>query len=169
MINEMSLPRLLHIAVFACFVLFGCGSKTHITSATNDASINDASQNDASQEPALCADRQGGALIEFAFGPTRAQPWTVWITNTAFINEAITVIGKPPGRVGGFQKLIVGTDCDPKHAWHPDPEMVAWADSSTEVCDGRPSDIDDDPEYWINTLHNFCPWSIVVVAVDDRR
>ncbi len=56
-----------------------------------------------------------------------------------------------------------GTDDDVNrgHRWHLDPATFEFADVATEACDGRPSDVD---AHW--TVHNFCPWSARVVAVD---
>jgi hypothetical protein len=46
--------------------------------------------------------------------------------------------------------------------WHIDPESLEFAEVTTEVCDGRPSYVED------GTLTGewFCPWSAEVVAID---
>jgi hypothetical protein len=36
-------------------------------------------------------------------------------------------------------------------------------DVATEVCDGRPSDVQGDRDYWVNTVGRFCPWAAKVV------
>jgi hypothetical protein len=46
--------------------------------------------------------------------------------------------------------------------WHIDPADVEWADSTTEVCDGLPSDV----EKAIITSDRYCPWTAEVVAID---
>jgi hypothetical protein len=38
------------------------------------------------------------------------------------------------------------------------------ADVSVEVCDGRPEDIEQDMNYWLNTVGRFCPWGSYVMA-----
>jgi hypothetical protein len=48
------------------------------------------------------------------------------------------------------------------YGWHIDPADIEWADITTEVCDGLPSDV----EQGTITSDRFCPWSAVVVAVD---
>jgi hypothetical protein len=51
------------------------------------------------------------------------------------------------------------------HVWHLDPSTVFVADLAIELCDGRPtSDLDADPDYWIDTVGSYCPWSARVVA-----
>lgn len=48
--------------------------------------------------------------------------------------------------------------------WHWAPGTVEVADAAIEVCDGRPSMVEDDLPYWIDTVGRFCPWGASVVA-----
>jgi hypothetical protein len=48
-------------------------------------------------------------------------------------------------------------------AWHLDPTTVHVADLSIELCDGRPSFIEDDIAYWFDSVGRFCPWGAKVV------
>ena len=47
--------------------------------------------------------------------------------------------------------------------WHLDPATVAAPDVATEVCDGRPSDVQSNISYWMGSVGSFCPWSARVV------
>lgn len=49
-------------------------------------------------------------------------------------------------------------------SWHWDPETVEVADASIELCDGRPSLVEDDLSYWLETVGRFCPWGATVVG-----
>jgi hypothetical protein len=50
------------------------------------------------------------------------------------------------------------------HQWHlTEVELV---DMAIEVCDGNASDIDEDLDYWLNTVGQYCPWDARVTAVD---
>lgn len=49
-------------------------------------------------------------------------------------------------------------------SWHMDPSTVHTADMAVEVCDGRPSMVEEDLDYWLDTVGRFCPWSAEVVA-----
>ena len=49
------------------------------------------------------------------------------------------------------------------YSWHLDPDSVEFADATTEVCDGRPSDVEANAV----TADRFCPWSAQVVAIDE--
>jgi hypothetical protein len=48
------------------------------------------------------------------------------------------------------------------YSWHIDPATFEWAELTMEVCDGRPSYVED------GTLTSdiFCPWSAEVVSVE---
>ena len=47
------------------------------------------------------------------------------------------------------------------YSWHIDPDSLEFADMTTEVCDGLPSDI----ENGIITSEYYCPWAAEVIAV----
>ena len=48
-------------------------------------------------------------------------------------------------------------------SWHMDPATVHTADASIELCDGRPSLVEQDLGYWLDTVRQFCPWGAKVV------
>ncbi len=47
--------------------------------------------------------------------------------------------------------------------WHLDPTTVHVADLTMEVCDGRPSMVEEALEYWFDSVGRFCPWGARVV------
>jgi len=49
------------------------------------------------------------------------------------------------------------------YSWHIDPESLEFADFTTEVCDGLPSDV----EQGILTSDYYCPWAAEVIAIDE--
>lgn len=49
-------------------------------------------------------------------------------------------------------------------SWHWRPETVRAPDLAVEVCDGRPSMVEADLDYWIGVVGRFCPWGAKVVA-----
>ncbi len=50
--------------------------------------------------------------------------------------------------------------------WHWSPTTVEVADAAIELCDGRPSMVEADLTYWIDTVGAFCPWGATVVGRD---
>ena len=61
--------------------------------------------------------------------------------------------------------LVVRDDPGPNEpwSWHIDPASLEFADATTEVCDGLPSDVEDATI----TSDRYCPWSAVVTDLDE--
>jgi hypothetical protein len=51
--------------------------------------------------------------------------------------------------------------------WHLDPDSVRMAEISIELCDGRPSLIEEELDYWLETVGTYCPWSSKVVSINN--
>jgi hypothetical protein len=47
--------------------------------------------------------------------------------------------------------------------WRLDPSSVHTADMAIELCDGRPSFVEADLDYWLDDVGQFCPWGAKVV------
>lgn len=43
-------------------------------------------------------------------------------------------------------------------SWHFIEGQWDLAEISAEVCDGRPSFVEEDIDYWVDTVGRFCPW-----------
>ncbi|MFI6393359.1 hypothetical protein ACIBHY_40545 [Nonomuraea sp. NPDC050547] len=58
-------------------------------------------------------------------------------------------------------KILTGTDVNVGWSWHLDPSDVEFVDISMELCDGKPSDVEN------GTLSGdrFCPWGTQVVDI----
>lgn len=69
-------------------------------------------------------------------------------------------VGIPNGRLqrgdGGFNT---------GHDWHM--VDVELADMAIEVCDGTAAMVDEDVDYWVDTVGQYCPWDARVVAITD--
>lgn len=48
-------------------------------------------------------------------------------------------------------------------SWHWQAASVHVADLAIEVCDGRPSMVEEDLGYWLETVQQYCPWGARVV------
>jgi hypothetical protein len=59
---------------------------------------------------------------------------------------------------GGFNK---------PWGWHYKPETVKMTDFSTEVCDAEPHFVEENLDYWVNTVKYYCPWSARIVAASQ--
>jgi len=60
--------------------------------------------------------------------------------------------------------VVIGgsSDVNAGYSWHIDPDTVEFADVTTEVCDGLPSDV----EKGLITSDRYCPWSAKVIAIE---
>jgi hypothetical protein len=102
-----------------------------------------------------------------ALRPEPAQEFIIEVSNERFrirtTNPAIATqlnqrrmsatIGVVSGRLvrgnGGFNE---------PWSWHLDPASIEVPDVSMELCDGRPSMVQSDLDYWVDTVHVYCPW-----------
>lgn len=57
---------------------------------------------------------------------------------------------------GGFNK---------PWSWYLKPETVRMVEVSIEVCDGTPSFVEKELDYWFGTVKSYCPWAGRIVAV----
>jgi hypothetical protein len=81
-------------------------------------------------------------------------PQDIGIAQKLLAGEAAP--GIPNGRVvRGEPDVNVG------YSWHIDPDSLEFADTTIEVCDGRPSDV----EQGVITSDRYCPWSAKIVAI----
>lgn len=48
-------------------------------------------------------------------------------------------------------------------SWHFVAGQWDVVEVSTEVCDGSPQMVEEDLDYWVDTVGNFCPWSSIVL------
>ena len=108
----------------------------------------------------------GGAFVSFRIVN---ESLTTWITDGPFIDHAKELLAGAPFQLPIFGRLLDGRTVDPQWTWHVDPGLVDFADAAIEVCDGLPSHIEADKEYWLQSVGLYCPWSAVVTGVDDRR
>jgi len=70
----------------------------------------------------------------------------------------------------GEEKNIAGPlrtgdgDFNAPYNWHIAPDSIHFADATIEVCDGTPSMLEEDLDYWLNTVKAYCPWGVKVIG-----
>ncbi len=71
------------------------------------------------------------------------------------------------GTVGVVAGRIVRGDggFNPPWSWHLDPLSIEVPETAIELCDGRPSMVQSDLGYWVDTVRTFCPWAARVYDV----
>lgn len=111
---------------------------------------------------------EGGALATFAVS---GEEFQVWVTNDAAIEQILAL------RDGTSDANIPNGELRPgpgvgRHnapwRWHLDAREIEMAEQAIEVCDGRPSLVDELLDDYLEVAR-FCPWGAELVSVDDRR
>ena len=54
-------------------------------------------------------------------------------------------------------------------SWHMDPDAVSMAETTVEVCDGKPSFVESEVDYFVDEVGRYCPWSAELVGLQDLR
>ena len=116
------------------------------------------------------------------FGQPIAAPKDVVVTVRVADAEEYRIRLTDPDDIGIAHKLLSGEaapripngrvvrgepDVNVGYSWHIDPASLEFADTTTEVCDGRPSDV----ERGAISSDRYCPWSaniVAIVAVQER-
>ena len=49
------------------------------------------------------------------------------------------------------------------------PEQIEMAELTIEVCDGNPTFVEENVDYFVDTVGNYCPWSAELTGVEDFR
>jgi hypothetical protein len=110
---------------------------------------------------------EGGMLATF---DVQGERYSIFITNAKTIEQVLALSnGQSAARIPSG-RLVKGREAyNAPWSWHIDPEDVEMAEVTMELCDGRPSDVEKDIDYWVGTVGRFCPWSAVLVALKDYR
>jgi hypothetical protein len=105
----------------------------------------------------------GGARVVVTFQVVDEQ-YRIELTDPADIENARRLLAgeEAPAIPNG---IVVRGDpgVNTGYTWHIDPASVEFADVTVEVCDGKPSDVEDN----VITSDRYCPWSAKVVAIDE--
>jgi hypothetical protein len=110
---------------------------------------------------------EGGVLATF---DVQGERYSIFITNPQTIEQVLALSnGQGNARIPSG-RLIKGREAyNAPWSWHIDPEDVHMAELTMELCDGLPSYVEKDIDYWVVTVGRFCPWSAVFVSLRDFR
>ena len=51
--------------------------------------------------------------------------------------------------------------------WHLDPASITTPDVAMELCDGEPSFVQEELDYYLDSVKFYCPWGARVVGRDS--
>jgi hypothetical protein len=110
---------------------------------------------------------RGGALATFE---VEGERFRVWTTNPQTIHDlhelqrGTSTANIPNGRI--LRGPGRARHNAPYH-WHLDPQDIAMADATIEVCDGLPSYVEENVEEFVERVGRYCPWAAELVELRD--
>lgn len=114
-----------------------------------------------------------GACSDDPAAPGTPRRYTVEVSGETFVVEVASAaqIDALEARLASGERGVLAGEIEAGDggyngdwSWHMTPETVHAPDVAVEVCDGRPSFVEDDLPYWLDTVGSFCPWGAKVVA-----
>jgi hypothetical protein len=102
-----------------------------------------------------------GVVVTFRVAD--AESYKIHLTDPADIEIARKLLAAEEAPTIPNGVVVRGSaDVNVGYSWHIDPASVEFADSTIEVCDGLPSDV----EKGLITSDRYCPWSAKVIAIE---
>jgi len=116
-----------------------------------------------SRQPVL----SGGVLATF---DVVGEQYSVFITNKETILQVFALQrGESQATIPSGRIIRGSVSYNQPWSWHIDPEDVHMAEMTIELCDGLPSHVEGDLNYWVDTVQRFCPWGAKLIQVQDFR
>lgn len=105
----------------------------------------------------------GPAEVTFVFrlhGLPASEEFFIRTSSEEFINQARAQLKLPESQRLMFPLgPIAAGNGGYNYNWSWHYTSAEFAEMAIELCDGRPSMIEEDLTYWLNTVGSFCPWS----------
>jgi hypothetical protein len=109
----------------------------------------------------------GGILATFDVVGER---YRVFITNDETIEQVLALQrGESQATIPSGRIVRGSVAYNQPWSWHIDPDDIHMAEMTIELCDGLPSHVEGDLDYWVDTVQRFCPWSAELVEIQDFR
>jgi hypothetical protein len=115
------------------------------------------------------AELQGGVMAEFE---VIDETFKVWVTNPDTIQQlfdlqaGISQANIPNGRIHHGPGQVNHNE---PWSWHLDPQDIEMAEMTMELCDGALWFVEEEIDYFVETVQRFCPWEATLVSLEDFR
>ncbi len=110
-----------------------------------------------------------GILSTFQVGSSQ---FKIWVTNTTTIEE-IFALRRGESQASIPIGIVLRGSGDGGHnepwSWHIDPERVAMAEITIELCDAAPGFVESNLDAWMENVGQYCPWSAELTEIQDFR
>ena len=109
----------------------------------------------------------GGILVSF---DVLGENYNIFITNEETIEDVFAVQRGESNALIPSGRLIKGSvQYNEPWSWHIDSEDIHMAEVTIELCDGKPSQVEAQLDYWVDVVQRFCPWSARILKIEDYR
>ena len=102
----------------------------------------------------------GGAMVTFAVAD---QTFRVWLNSHDQVAAARAAQSGGRARIPNG-RVVRGTQINVGWSWHL--QDVEFAESTVELCDGRPSDVEREGTSFGGG--RFCPWTARILRIEER-
>ena len=110
---------------------------------------------------------EGGILVTF---DVVGEEYSIFITNEETIADVLAVKnGQSQATIPSGLIVDGAVSYNEPWSWHIDSEDIHMAELTIELCDGTPSQVEENLDYWLDTVKRFCPWSAEIVEITDYR
>ena len=109
----------------------------------------------------------GGILVTF---DVVGESYSIFITNEETVEQVFALQrGETDATIPSGRLIRGAVSYNMPWSWHIDSEDIQMAEVTIELCDGTPSQVEANLDYWVNTVQRFCPWSAKIAKVQDFR
>lgn len=102
-------------------------------------------------------------IVETGGGET----FRIKINDPQIVQQADSLLG------AGINKIVHGPiiagdgGFNAPYSWHLSPDEITFPDLAIELCDGRPSFVENDLSYWLESVEVYCPWGAKLVGKEN--
>jgi len=109
----------------------------------------------------------GGVLVTF---DVVGEMYSIFVTNKSTIEQVFAVErGESKATIPSGRLVRGSVFYNEPWTWHIDSEDIHMAEVTIELCDGIPSQVENNLNYWLQTVQRFCPWNARIVKIEDFR
>jgi hypothetical protein len=124
----------------------------------------------ACQPQAIAEDElRDGVLATFEVD---GEEFKVWVTNRDTLQQLFDLQAGTSSASIPNGRILRGAgkgNHNASYHWHLDPEDIEMAEMTIELCDGRPSYVEEHLDEFVDTVQRYCPWAAKLVSLEDFR
>ncbi len=119
------------------------------------------------EPPVTDTQQEGGIIATFEVAGER---FRVWVTNPQTIQQIRDLeAGRSTANIpnGRIHRGAGASNHNAPWSWHLDPVDISMADATIELCDARPSYVEENVDYFVDTVKRYCPWGAELISVEE--